>query len=446
MKSIKLLITIFTCLTLFSSPAAHAQMTRKQQARAQFQKGMVFFKSGKYLQAIREMKDAYNLIPKPVVLYFIAEVYKEAGLKEEAITYYQKFLANARVNDKTGFRKKAKESIKSLGGKQKGPDLSKYTYISNPPKKDYSKKDDKKDKKQHKKIKKRKFKKGELIHTPLEEAKPNHPAKLETELPPSIKRAWVYVYYRKFGESKFNKAKMKVDKNDIYFYILPCKAMTGNILQYYIEAVGVNGRRIAGAATNSSPFIVDINKANPLQPGGKLSCSDGTLPGPGTGPAPGTDFGSETTTRPKSFYLAVGTSIATAALFGVAVAMGSMAIVQGQNLENNQMARNPANTTDKNPARRYTTGIIPFSGNIADYENKGKSYESTMFLTGGIAVVTGLATLYFWLDYLKIIPKNYSLDAKVFSEGGTVKQDSKSFTIAPIIGNNTYGIGGSINF
>ncbi|MGM0597700.1 MAG: tetratricopeptide repeat protein [Myxococcota bacterium] len=231
MKSIKLLITIFTCLTLFSSPAAHAQMNRKQQARAQFQKGMVFFKSGKYLQAIREMKEAYNLIPKPVVLYFIAEVYKEAGLKEEAITYYKKFLANARVNDKTGFRKKAKKSIKNLGGEQKGPDLSKYTDIAPPPKKEVKKDkdDDDKEKKEKKKIKKRKYKKGELIHTPLEEAQPNHPAKLEAELPPSIKRAWVYVYYRKFGESKFKKAKMKVDKNDIYFYILPLQFFSSSV-------------------------------------------------------------------------------------------------------------------------------------------------------------------------------------------------------------------------
>jgi tetratricopeptide (TPR) repeat protein len=443
MKYFKPLVTLVASLFIISAPlAASAQMSRKEQARNHFTKGNALHQGGKYLQAIKEMKAAYKIIPKPIILFYIGEVYKDAELIDEAISYYKRYLDEARVNDKSGLRKKATDTIKKLGGKLVGnapvvPDPVTKPTVTTPVVKTP----------EIKKPKVRKqYKKGELIHTPLEEARPNRPAKLEVELPEDIKRAWIYAYFRKPGDDNYTKAKMKVDKNDVYYFIIPCDGMKGAILQYYIEAVGVSGRKIAGSATSSSPFIVDINKSNPLQPGGNMSCDgvsgekDGTIisgnNGNNKGPAP--------KGKKKSFYLMVGTGIAAGALVIMSVALGQMAAMEGLALEDSQMSRYAPNASTYPPTRRYSNGIVSFSGTVADHEKRGQSYETTMFITSGLSVIAVAAAAYFTLDYLEIIPKNLSLDAKL---GYRNSDDDKStISITPMIGNDFYGIGGSIRF
>lgn len=441
MKYFKPLALVFASLMLLTAPTvSHAQMSRKDQAKVRFTKGIALYQAGKYLQAIKEMKAAYLLIPKPIVLFYIAEVYKDADLKDEAISYYKRYLNEERINDKTGNRKKAEDAIKKLGGSltaTKDPGVPVVSPGKDPVKPVTPGPVTKP------KRPRRKYKKGELIHTPLEEAQPKRPAKLEVELPEDIKRAWLYVYYRAVGQETYAKAKMKVDKNDIYYFILPCKAMKGPLLQYYIEAVGVSGRKIAGSATASSPFIVDINKKNPLQPGGNMSC-DG-LGTNGTS-APITNGGTKTpdTPQPKgrkrSYHLMIGSSVAAVALITASIVFGKMSMDKATALEDSQMAL--VDPLKYPPTRRYENGIVAFSGEIADYEKTGKAYETTMFLTAGLSVLAVGAAVYFALDYLEILPTSVSLDAKLGYRG---KKESK-VTVAPIIGDDFYGIGGSIRF
>ncbi len=444
MKFLNPLAFVFASLLLLVGPrAAEAQMSKQDQARARFTKGMALYQAGKYLQAIREMKAAYKVIPKPIVLFYIAEVYKDADLKDEAISYYRRYLNEARTNAKTKpTRDKAEATIVKLGGTLAAP-KDPTVPIPTPGVTPKTPPTTVKKPRKHR----RKYKKGELIHTPLEEAKPNHPAKLEVELPENIKRAWIYVYYRKVGQSKYQKAKMKVDKNDIYYFIIPCKGVQGPLLQYYIEAVGVSGRRVAGSGTDSSPFIVDVNRSNPLQPGGKMSCdgltTDGSTAPIETATTKGKKKGDRPRGKKRSYYLTIAAGVVTTGLIVASVLSGQMAAVQASNLEDAQMGvASGANPDVYPPTKRYRSGIMAFSGNVADYQKTGKAYESTMFLTAGLAVVGGLATIYFTLDYLEVIPDAFSLDNALGYRG----TDDTKVTVAPLVGDDFYGIGGSISF
>ncbi|MBU1245104.1 tetratricopeptide repeat protein [Myxococcota bacterium] len=420
-----------------SMAAGQEPVDRKAQAGEHFQKGTALYGAGQYLQAIKEFKEAYRLVPKPIILLYIADIYKEAGLTDEAVSYYRRFLDEARMNDPG--RPKAEAALKDLGSTAVAPPKD-----PTPPPTDPVDKPQPKDPVVDKPRTPRKaFKPGELIHTPLEEAQPNHPAKLEVELPDDIKRAWVYLYYRPQGQDDYIKVKFKVDKDDVYYFILPCTVLKGNILQYYIEAVGVSGRRVAGSATSASPFIVDINAANPLQPGGQMSCSEAasgvndgsTAPGVVVGPKPDkpVDPGKR---RPKVFYIAIGSSVATVAMVGLTVLFGQMASMNGVNLEDNQIYG-------------ANSGLIAFSGEVADYEKSGKSYQTTMYVTGGLSVVLALASGYFWADYFGKVPAGMSLNTRLSGPSATptpAPANSGDVFVAPIIGEGFFGVGGTVRF
>ena len=421
-----------------SVAAGQEPVDRKAQAGEHFQKGTALYGAGQYLQAIKEFKEAYRLVPKPIILLYIADIYKEAGLSDEAISYYRKFLDEARMNDPG--RPKAEAALKELGASAVAPPKDPTPPTTDPGDKPTPKDPPPVDKPV--KPPRKAFKPGELIHTALEEAQPNHPAKLEVELPDDIKRAWVYLYYRPQGADDYIKVKFKVDKDDVYYYILPCSVMKGNILQYYIEAVGVSGRRVAGSATSASPFIVDINTANPLQPGGQMSCSEAAsgvagdvTPGttPGTTPGKPEEPGQR---RPKVFYIAIGTSVATAAMVGLTVLFGQMSAMNGQSLEDNQITG-------------AGSGLIAFTGEVADYENNGKSYQTTMFVTGGLSVLLGLASGYLWADYLGKIPAGMSLNARLSGPSATpapAPANTGDVFVTPIIGEGFFGVGGTVRF
>ncbi|MBN2722667.1 MAG: tetratricopeptide repeat protein, partial [Deltaproteobacteria bacterium] len=422
---------------------------KKEVARANFERGQMLYQAGKYLQAIKAMKEAYSAIPKPIILFYIAEIYKDADLKEEAVTYYRKYLNESRINDTTGIRKRAEDALKKLGASTKAADPGVVTVVRTPVK-DPQKNPVDPVKKPVKN--RRKFKKGELIHTPLEEAQPNRPARLDVELPEDIKRAWLYVYYRKPGQEKYTRVKMKVDKNDIYFHILPCSAFSGSILQYYIEAIGVTGKKIAGSGKASDPLLVEISTKNPLQPGGKMSCAQASGTGVYVPPEDGSTAGTtipkngddKTPKRKKSFYFALGTTAATGALIAVSVAMGFLAQSQATSLEDSQMSFNADGKVSSvyPPTSRYSSGLVPFSGDISDYASKGASYQTTMFIAGGFATLAAAASVYFWLDYLDALPESISFDAR-FSDNAKA---SSGFSITPILGEGTVGVGTSFRF
>ncbi len=423
-----------------TTASAQEPADRKAKATEHFQKGSALYGAGQYLQAIKEFKEAYRLIPKPIILLYIADIYKEAGLTDESITYYRKFLEEARMDDPG--RPKAEAALKELGASPTVPEVA-PTPVETPvqPVETPAQPAEKPTRPR------KAFKPGELIHTPLEEAQPNHPAKLEVELPDDIKRAWVYLYYRTQGQDEYVKVKFKVDKDDVYYYVLPCSVMKGNILQYYIEAVGVSGRKVAGSATAASPYIVDINPSNPLQPGGQLSCAEaGDVSGRetpsgasigGTSPTPGT--GEPVKRRPKVFYIALGTTVATGAMVGLSVLFGTLAANNAANLENNQML--PGGN------------LVVFEKDVANYEKSGKGYQTTMYITSGLSVVLALASGYLWADYFGKIPAGLSINARLNGSPtapaptpAPAAADSGEVFVTPLVGEGFLGLGGTIRF
>ncbi|HWT86401.1 MAG TPA: TonB-dependent receptor plug domain-containing protein, partial [Myxococcales bacterium] len=80
-------------LLSLSSSAAHAD--ERTEARGHFKKGMGAIAEGHYDAGIEELKQAYDILPHPNVLYNIARAYVDMGDLENAVVYYRKYLEGA---------------------------------------------------------------------------------------------------------------------------------------------------------------------------------------------------------------------------------------------------------------------------------------------------------------------------------------------------------------
>jgi len=61
------------------------------------QLGIQYYREGKFPDAVREMLEAYRLIPDPGLLYNIAKIYVKMGETSLAITYFEKFVQSDEV-------------------------------------------------------------------------------------------------------------------------------------------------------------------------------------------------------------------------------------------------------------------------------------------------------------------------------------------------------------
>jgi tetratricopeptide (TPR) repeat protein len=86
------LSTIAIALVLATAPA-HAQPSAKQQAKQHFKHGKALQDDGKYDDAAAEYRAAYDLDRRPEMLFNIAQVYRLGNHKQQAIDYYQQYLA-----------------------------------------------------------------------------------------------------------------------------------------------------------------------------------------------------------------------------------------------------------------------------------------------------------------------------------------------------------------
>ena len=79
-------------ILIFSTGAA-AQAIDKQKAKERFLKGKALVEDGAYEKAIVELKASYDLNPLPIVLFNIGVSYDKLKKYAQALTFYQKFLA-----------------------------------------------------------------------------------------------------------------------------------------------------------------------------------------------------------------------------------------------------------------------------------------------------------------------------------------------------------------
>lgn len=91
-----------------------------QDFKTHYELGLALYQAQKFDDAIPEFKAAYDLDPKPQLLFNIAQAYRKAGHPREAIQYYDRYLgAEPRLDTDTrrkvdGYLAEAKNTLNAL--------------------------------------------------------------------------------------------------------------------------------------------------------------------------------------------------------------------------------------------------------------------------------------------------------------------------------------------
>jgi iron complex outermembrane receptor protein len=83
---------LLLCLVALEPPVARAD--ERIEARRHFQTGMGFIGAGRYQEGIKELQQAYQLAPHPVVLYNIGRAYFDLRQYDPAIEYLVRYLTS----------------------------------------------------------------------------------------------------------------------------------------------------------------------------------------------------------------------------------------------------------------------------------------------------------------------------------------------------------------
>jgi len=420
----KLTKTIFVAILLSSlgtsAPAFAQAKTPKAQAREHFNKGFAYYQAGQYLRAVRELKAAYRIRPVPLVLYYIGKTYKAAQLNEEALTYFQRFLDEARLTDP--HRPEVLQLIKAMGGNARPLTAPATTPTTPTPRATPPTPRPRPRPKRH-------VKPGEIIHEVIDEARPHLPLLIEAELPDEIEWARLYLYFRPPGMEQFVKELMKPGRRGVYSYLIHHSYLNSKSLQYYIEAVGRTGKRIAGSGTATSPNIVLLSTDAPLQPGGRMDDSGQQAGHGGTKGQTGQIFGSGSqksgagpgqTNRPSwSLYGAIGLTAVTVALVAAGIGLGVTARNRAIEVAN-------AGTPRLGGSWGYPPATA-FDASLQRSQDQGKSYQVGSIICYVLSAAAAGGATYLWLHHFGVT-------------GAKKETDKPQSTVAPILGRRTVGL------
>ncbi|HEY8075210.1 MAG TPA: porin family protein [Labilithrix sp.] len=109
------LLAVFLALVVLVPSRAFADA--RTEARAHFKKGMDAIGAGKYDDGIAELKQAYEILPHPNVLYNIARAQAEAGELDDAIASYKKYLEGNPPD-----KEEVEKVVKNLEARAKRPE------------------------------------------------------------------------------------------------------------------------------------------------------------------------------------------------------------------------------------------------------------------------------------------------------------------------------------
>src|SRR5687767_4742904 len=90
--TIALLIVPSTIFAQQKAPAADAQEERDQAARRNFKVGQAAYQAGQYEDALRYFERAYELSPRPQLLYNIGQSADRLRLDQRALDAFQGYL------------------------------------------------------------------------------------------------------------------------------------------------------------------------------------------------------------------------------------------------------------------------------------------------------------------------------------------------------------------
>jgi hypothetical protein len=365
--------------------------------------GQGLYEAKKFAEAAEKFKESFRLSRKPVLLYNIALSLGDAGLREQAILFYQKFLLEAPKDAPN--RADAEARLKSLENDlldAKAPPKPEVKPVEVKPTKIEIKPPGT-------------YKDTDFLHTMVEEAPPGKPVDLTAFVPEDS--GWtVTLHYRGAGDDKFTPVRMKWRYKELVGRI-PAAKMEGTSVQYYIEVKDQTGAVITKVAKASSPNLVFIEEAasarfypdwsesGPAEvpvdnPG--LSSSGGTVSdgsdndNPLSGRAPvATAGGKKSAGGPvdspgKGKYLKWGATGTAAVFLAASVVFYVSASKAGSTLEDEaDFSVRESNCPDGSPCRS-------FDAYLQDAQSSGQRNEtlSKVFFGAGLAA-TAVAG-YFW--------------------------------------------------
>lgn len=94
------------CVLLAAAPPARAQPSEpppetKADARKHFDQAQVFYRLGRFDDAVREFEEAYRLYPKPALLFNLGQAHRQAGNTDKAIFFFRQYLdSNPEAKDR----------------------------------------------------------------------------------------------------------------------------------------------------------------------------------------------------------------------------------------------------------------------------------------------------------------------------------------------------------
>src|SRR5437773_3531943 len=89
--------TIALCLVTFIAAAANADSTNdettKRQAKLRYEAGQKYFRLGDFKQSVAEFRAAYEIYPTALLLFNIAQAYRQLEDYRQALFFYKQYLA-----------------------------------------------------------------------------------------------------------------------------------------------------------------------------------------------------------------------------------------------------------------------------------------------------------------------------------------------------------------
>ena len=427
------LVAAFLCAT----PAvARAESSDEAEitamAKEHYRLGLDAYKTGKYPEAIKELKKAYLLKRLPALLLNIGATYRKMNDVENAVYYYKKYLAEApEAKDRGEVEKTLAElehekpgagaaaSSASAAAEPSAPSESPAPPATT-----------------------------EWKHTPVDAAPPDQPLDVRVQMPVQ-KGVKVYVYYRGAGQSDFNQVLMRRHGGEKVGRI-PADAMAGKSLQYYVEGKDDKGNVVKSFGSSSDPNIVRIDSSAAPQvvaAGGEAAGEKGTSAhsdlddeaAPITGElvektkkhrGGGSSSGSDRTARFGAAFWA-GAIVAVVGVAGIAIggyflyqAKSYSDVLTADSQYRDPMTGLPYKFTDPN-ASPYDDKTVEARG------QRDNNIGIALSVVGGIATVGGVALMV--------------VDQVVLKHRGEKAKHSSAWLL-PTVGPNVAGVAGGVTF
>jgi hypothetical protein len=237
-------VSAFVAALLCVAPAAaraessdEAEITA--MAKEHYKLGLDAYKTGRYPEAIKELKKAYLLKRLPALLLNIGATYRKMNDLENAHYYYKKYLAEAPdAKDRGDVEKTIAEIVRekpSVANAAPPAGEGGGAEASAPPAA------------------------TEWKHTPVDAAPPEQPLDVRVQMPVT-KGVKVYVYYRGAGQADFTQVLARRHGSEKVGRI-PADAMNGKSVQYYVEGKDDKGNVVKSFGSAGDPNIVRIDQS-----------------------------------------------------------------------------------------------------------------------------------------------------------------------------------------